>query len=150
MAFRKIMDAASSNFTSDANTINNFIAKHGELCLLLNEKIQFCLEQINRDFFVVTDRRIIYVDTQGISGQKVDYQYIGLSKLCYVGLETAGMGLDDTDLILQFVAHPIVSSRSTVAEKRIDISKQYDIRPLYQWLLNVAIENEVRWNKDAD
>lgn len=145
-----MMDIASNNFTSNEKTLDNFMNKHGQLCLLEGEKVLFCLEQINRDFFVVTDQRIIYVDTQGVSGQKTDYQYIGLSKICSIGLETAGFGLDDIDLKLHFIDHPIVSSRATVSTKQIDISKQYDVRPLYKYLLNIAISNENRWNQDAD
>ena len=146
MGIRNVLDASSNNFTANEKTMDKFKEKHSSLCLLDNEDILFCLEQLSRDYLVVTNKRILVIDAQGASGKKVSYDYINLSKLCYVGLETGGLGFDDVDLILHFVQDPIISSRSTVVERQFDISKKYEVAPLYQYLLNLANSNEEKWN----
>ena len=43
-----------------------------------------------RDAFVFTDRRIILVDKQGMTGKKVDYHTIPYRSITHFSVETAG------------------------------------------------------------
>jgi Bacterial PH domain len=46
--------------------------------------------QLIRDTIVFTDKRLIYVDRQGLSGKKVEYQSIPYGKIVRFSVETAG------------------------------------------------------------
>lgn len=46
--------------------------------------------QLIRDTIVFTDKRLIYVDRQGISGKKVEYQSIPYRNIVRFSVETAG------------------------------------------------------------
>ena len=43
-----------------------------------------------RDYFVFTDRRLILVDKQGISGKKAEYHSIPYKSISHFSVETAG------------------------------------------------------------
>jgi hypothetical protein len=51
-----------------------------------------------RDVFVFTDRRLILVDRQGLSGRKVDYQSIPYKSIVRFSKESAGMFDLDAEL----------------------------------------------------
>jgi hypothetical protein len=46
--------------------------------------------RVLRDTFVFTDRRLIFVDIQGITGKKTEYLSIPYSKITKFSIETAG------------------------------------------------------------
>jgi hypothetical protein len=46
--------------------------------------------QLIRDTIVFTDKRLIYVDRQGITGKKVEYQSIPYKNIVRFSVETAG------------------------------------------------------------
>jgi hypothetical protein len=46
--------------------------------------------QLIRDTIVFTDKRLIYVDRQGLSGKKVEYQSIPYRNISRFSVETAG------------------------------------------------------------
>jgi hypothetical protein len=46
--------------------------------------------QLIRDTFVFTDKRLIFVNRQGLTGKKVDYQSIPYRSITRFGIETAG------------------------------------------------------------
>ncbi len=53
-----------------------------------------------RDFVVFTNKRVISVNVQGLSGQKKDFTSLPYSKVSVFSVETAGMGIDDAELEL--------------------------------------------------
>jgi len=53
------------------------------------EKIEKAYQLI-RDMFVFTDKRLIFVNKQGLSGSKVDYQSIPYRSITRFSIETAG------------------------------------------------------------
>ncbi len=55
-----------------------------------------------RDFVVFTNKRVISVNVQGLSGQKKDFTSLPYSKVSVFSVETAGMGIDDSELELYF------------------------------------------------
>jgi PH (Pleckstrin Homology) domain-containing protein len=46
--------------------------------------------QLIRDIFVFTDKRLIFVNRQGITGKKVEYQSIPYRSITRFSIETAG------------------------------------------------------------
>jgi hypothetical protein len=51
--------------------------------------------QLIRDYFVFTDKRLVLVDKQGMTGSKVDYHSIPYRSITHFSVETAGtFGLD--------------------------------------------------------
>lgn len=53
------------------------------------ERVQHAYKLI-RDFFVFTDRRLILVDKQGLTGKKIDYHTIPYKSITHFSVETAG------------------------------------------------------------
>lgn len=58
--------------------------------LIPGEKIEKAYKLI-RDMFVFTNKRLILVDKQGITGSKVDYQSIPYSSITKFSKESAGL-----------------------------------------------------------
>ena len=78
-----------------------------------------------RDAFVFTDRRIILVDKQGVTGKKVDYHTIPYRSITHFSVETAGKFDLDAELKiwLSGMASPIEKQFS----KGVDI---YEVQAL--------------------
>lgn len=57
--------------------------------LAQGEQVQAAYQLI-RDSFLFTDRRLILVDKQGITGKKVDYHSIPYRSIIHFSVETAG------------------------------------------------------------
>lgn len=55
-----------------------------------------------RDQVIFTNKRIIVVNVQGITGKKVSYLSYPYAKIQYFGVETAGFWDIDSELILAF------------------------------------------------
>mgnify|MGYP003938129947 FL=1 len=53
------------------------------------EKIEHAYQLI-RDMFVLTNKRLVFVNRQGITGSKVEYMSIPYSKVTRFSVETAG------------------------------------------------------------
>lgn len=62
--------------------------EYGNL-LAENEKIDKAYKLI-RDKFIFTNRRLILIDVQGLTGKKVEYHSIPYSKITHFSIETAG------------------------------------------------------------
>ena len=53
------------------------------------EKVEHAYQLI-RDYFVFTDKRLVLVDKQGITGSKVEYHSIPYKNITHFSIETAG------------------------------------------------------------
>jgi hypothetical protein len=62
--------------------------------------------QLIRDTIVFTDKRLIYVDRQGISGKKVEYQSIPYRNISRFSVETAGSLDLDAELKIWVSGNP--------------------------------------------
>ncbi|MDP4159510.1 MAG: PH domain-containing protein [Bacillota bacterium] len=60
-----------------------------EMILTENEQIQKAFKLI-RDLFVFTDKRLILVDKQGVTGKKVEYHSIPYKSITHYSVESAG------------------------------------------------------------
>lgn len=102
-----------------------------------------------RDVVLFTDKRIIDFDKQGATGQKSRVKSIYLNTIIEVSAETAGFGLDDSEISVFYIASPYfrASSGVTVSERKFEFPKKYNIQPLYKMLQEIAYENHVEINK---
>lgn len=57
--------------------------------LAQNERIEH-VYQLIRDYFVFTDRRLVLVDVQGVTGSKVEYHSLPYKAITHFSVETAG------------------------------------------------------------
>lgn len=53
------------------------------------EKVEH-VYQLIRDYFVFTDKRLVLVDKQGITGSKVEYHSVPYKSITHFSLETGG------------------------------------------------------------
>ncbi|XXT17186.1 PH domain-containing protein [Sorangium sp. So ce429] len=65
------------------------IAREMGPVLVQGEQVQLAYKVI-RDFFVFTERRLILVDKQGMTGKKVEYHSIPYRSITHLSVETAG------------------------------------------------------------
>ena len=69
--------------------------------LIEDEKIIGCYQDI-RDYVVFTDKRVIAVNVQGITGKKRDFTTLPYSKISAYSVETAGTFDLDSELDLYY------------------------------------------------
>ena len=101
------MPTISSGILFDANTFN---LKEIALSDIKLEVEDFYVEgemtvqafQTIRDQVIFTNKRIMVVNVQGITGKKISYLSYPYSKVQYFGIETAGFLDIDSELILAF------------------------------------------------
>lgn len=101
-----------------------------------------------RDVVIFSNLRILYFDKQGATGQKMRVASIYLDSIISVSAETAGFGLDDSELNIEYITSPYyrTSSGVSIATKKFEFPKKYQIQPIYKWLQEVAYANHVRIN----
>ena len=63
--------------------------------------------QLIRDMFVFTDKRLIFVNRQGMSGKKVEYQSIPYRSITRFSIETAGTFDLDAELKIWLTGNPV-------------------------------------------
>ena len=62
--------------------------------------------QVLRDYFVFTDRRLVLVDKQGLTGRKVEYHSIPYRSITRFSVETAGHFDLDAELKIWLTGTP--------------------------------------------
>lgn len=115
--------------------------------LMDGETIQTGFKLI-RDAMIITDKRLMQFDKQGTTGQKMRVNSIYLDSICYVTAETAGFGLDDSELEIMYINNPYMKAHSVdFGKKKFEFPKKYNIQGLYKMLQEIAYENHVRLNE---
>lgn len=101
-----------------------------------------------RDVVIFTDKRVMYFDKQGATGQKMRVESIYLDSIINVSAETAGFGVDDSELNIEYIASPYfrASSGVDIGNKKFEFPKSYQIQPIYKWLQEIAFANHIRIN----
>ncbi|MFB7471925.1 PH domain-containing protein [Kitasatospora sp. NPDC056184] len=99
---------------------------HKEFARLLGEGEQLrAAYQLLRDSFLFTDRRLILVDKQGITGRKTEYHSIPYRSITHFAVETAG-GFDlDAELKIRVSGAALPISKNFT--KGVDI---YEVQAL--------------------
>lgn len=120
------MPTVSSGIIGDANLVNlkeipvTKVRSEINLFLVPGEEIIQAFQTV-RDQVIFTDRRVIAVNVQGITGKKTSYLSYPYAKVQYFGVETAGVLDIDSELILAF---------SNGATLQFDFRSHVDIRKI--------------------
>ncbi len=101
-----------------------------------------------RDVVIFSDKRILCFDKQGATGQKMRVVSIYLDSVINVSAETAGFGLDDSELNIEYISSPYFRAGGgvSVASKKFEFPKKYQIQPIYKWLQEIAYNNHIHIN----
>lgn len=110
------------------------------------EQLQSAYRMI-RDGFALTDRRIITTDRQGVTGKKVRVFSIALESVVDVTAETAGSGIDDSELTITYITTPrLRAHNSATATYTFEFPKSFDLPALYRYFMTVAERNRTALN----
>jgi hypothetical protein len=93
--------------------------------LVQEEKITRAFKII-RDMFIFTDRRLILIDKQGITGKKAEYHTIPYKSISHFSVETAGTFDMDAELKIY------ISGNMTPFVR--EFKRGQDIKGVQQWL----------------
>lgn len=95
-----------------------------------------------RDVVLFTDKRVLMFDKQGTTGSKMRVVSVNMEAIVGVTAETAGFGLDDSEISITYISSPNLKSNNIQLEKRkFEFPKSYNIQPLYKMLQEIAYEN---------
>ncbi|MFI7431832.1 PH domain-containing protein [Micromonospora sp. NPDC049836] len=97
--------------------------------LIPGEQMVSCFKAV-RDFVVFTDKRLIAVNVQGITGKKRDFTSLPYSKIQAFSIETAGTFDLDAELDLWF---------SGLGKVRLEFKGNSDIRQLGQMVASYVL-----------
>lgn len=115
--------------------------------LMNGESFDRCFTLI-RDKLLFTNKRILFIDHKGMSGQKAKIESINLDSIFEVELETAGFGLDDSEITFKYIVSPYRKAHSIeYAKHRLEFPKNFDVQPLYCKLQEIAYNNIVKLNQ---
>lgn len=132
MQFKKIFSKAtvSTGIFGEANLINldeipeKDIRREVYSFLVPDEKVIQAFQTI-RDQVIFTNRRIIVVNVQGITGRKVSYFSYLYSKISSFGVETSGVLDIDSELKVSFMSGAVL---------QLDFKSQVDVRRIFGYL----------------
>ncbi len=124
-----IIDAVFGNASqADAKKVQ----KEHEEIFIPNEEVKAAFRLI-RDLFIFTDKRLILVDKQGLTGKKVEYLSVPYKSIKYFSVETAGRFDRDAELKIWVGNRPEPTIQKEL-KKGIDIISLQ--RTLAYYLLN--------------
>lgn len=110
--FNKILGNASEV------SVEKLVAKYGRL-LCGEEQIELGFQLI-RDTFMFTNKRLILIDVQGLTGSKVEYKSLPYKNISRFSLETAGTFDLDAELKI-WIASENLPSVSKKFNRSIDV-----------------------------
>lgn len=117
--------------------------------LLEGEQVSVAYKTL-RDGFAITSHRIVLLDRQGASGKKARITSIPLNAIVDVTAETAGSGIDDSEIAFTYISTPRLKAHQVeYATQRFEFPKSFDIADLYRWFLGVAVANVAQLNADS-
>ena len=100
-----------------------------------------------RDTFILTNRRLILIDHQGVTGKKTRVASIDLDAIYDVTMETAGTGFDDSEITIHYITSPYYKTNNVqTSSYKFEFSKKFNIQPFYVALVSLAYENKKRLN----
>ena len=106
-------------------SVEKLTKKYGRL-LIDNENIELGFILL-RDVFMFTDKRLILIDIQGITGSKVEYKSLPYKSMSRFSLETAGTFDLDAELKIW-----ISSENTPTVSKKFD--KSIDVYEVQKYL----------------
>ena len=143
MAFGRFIQGLAGNFSEQSKEA---LTKEFGQYLLENEEIQSGYKLI-RDLIIFTNIRIIFTDKQGATGRKMSIKSIFLMNIVNVELETAGLGIDDSEMTITYLENAFLKAhREHSNSLKFEFPKKSDLVPLYTYLLELAYQNRLRIN----
>ena len=143
MAFKNIMNGLLGNMNEVS--ADQLQTEYGPY-LMEGETITIGFKLV-RDAMIFTDKRIVSFDKQGTTGQKMRVTSIKLSTIIDVTAETAGFGVDDSEITVTYIVTPYLHANSLqVDSKKFEFPKKYSIQPLYKMLEELSHSNFDRIN----
>ena len=104
--------------------------------------------KLMRDTLIFTNLRILDFDKQGATGKKTRIESIYLDTICEVTCETAGMGVDDSEITITYIRSPYRKSNELIlAHKTFEFPKKFDVVALYVQLETLAHKNVQKLNE---
>lgn len=141
--FGNIVQGALGNYSE--KTPEHLTKEYGDY-LFDNEEVSMGY-QLVRDALIFTNHRIIFVDKQGATGKKTAFHSIHLDSIIDVEMETAGVGLDDSEITITYLTNVNQRSNHEIHEKhKFEFPKKTNILPLYRYLGNISMSNRGRIN----
>lgn len=139
----KIAQGLAGNFSQQ--NVADLKNEYGNY-LLPNEEIQSGYVLI-RDTLIFTNIRIIFIDKQGASGRKTSFKSIFLMNIVNVEMETAGFGIDDSEIVVTYLENVHLKAHTEqLLKQKFEFPKKLDILPLYKYLFELAYQNRLSIN----
>ncbi len=114
--------------------------------LLENESLHEAYVMI-RDGFALTSLRLIIADRQGATGKKLRIVSIPLDAIYDVTAETAGFGIDDTELTISYITTPHLRAYNVgYGSYTFEFPKDADISALYRFFAEQARKTREKLN----
>ena len=143
MAFGKLIQGLAGNFSEQSKEA---LTKEFGQYLLDKEEIQSGYKLI-RDSIIFTNIRIIFTDKQGATGRKMSIKSIFLINIVNVEMETAGLGIDDSEITITYLENAFLKSHNEhFNSQKFEFPKKTDIVPLYTYLFGLAYHNRLNIN----
>lgn len=122
-------------------SVETLTAEYGSY-LMSNETIEVGFKLV-RDVVLITNNRIVWFDKQGTTGKKMSVGSIYLDSIIQVSAETAGFGIDDSEITITYITSPYLKASGgvTLVDKKYEFPKKYNIQPLYVKLQEIAYAN---------
>ena len=101
-----------------------------------------------RDMIIFTNLRILFIDKQGATGKKTSFKSIYLMNIVDAEMETAGTGLDDSEITVTYLANVKRQAHTEILlTQKFEFPKAFDIVPLYTMLGSLAYSNRLEINE---
>lgn len=143
MAFGRLIQGLAGNFSEQSKEA---LTKEFGQYLLENEEIQSGYKLI-RDSIIFTNIRIIFTDKQGATGRKMSIKSIFLMNIINVEMETAGLGIDDSEITITYLENAFLKSHNEhFNSHKFEFPKKTDIVSLYTYLFELAYHNRLNIN----
>lgn len=138
------MDGLLGNYSEV--TIDELENQYGAY-LMLDEQIQMGFKLV-RDTFIFTDKRLILLDHQGVTGKKTRILSISIDAIFDVTMETSGTAFDDSELTVHYMTSPYYRANNVeTTTYTFEFGKKFNVQPIYVALTTLAHENRTKINK---
>ena len=143
MALGRLIQGLAGNFSEQSKEA---LTKEFGQYLLDKEEIQSGYKLI-RDSIIFTNIRIIFTDKQGATGRKMSIKSIFLMNIVNVEMETAGLGIDDSEITITYLENAFLKSHNEhFNSHKFEFPQKTDNVPLYTYLFDLAYHNRLNMN----
>lgn len=113
-----------SGLLGNSSTVDNdeLIRDYGKL-LIESETVELGFKLI-RDVFIFTNKRLILIDHQGLTGKKTEYKSVAYKNVSRFSVETAGTFDLDAELCIWVSSEPLPSIKKQF-NRSVDV---YDVQ----------------------